>query len=80
MGEPGTHMKHISFMPAHHLNPKGTTCVWEVDSVDGVPLGHIQWKAHWRQYCFYPIEDTLYNAGCLNDIADFMKENRKTRK
>ena len=79
MGEPGTHKKHIEFLEVNHMNPKGKTCVWFVYSLDRIQLGIIKWKSQWRQYCFFPESDTLYNAGCLNDIADFMKENRGRR-
>ncbi len=80
MGEPGTHKKHINFVEANHYNPKGTTCVWEVETLDGTLLGLIKWYPQWRQYCFFPGINTLHNAGCLNDIADFMADNRRARK
>lgn len=47
-------------------------------------LGHIKWYSKWRQYCFFPISDTLFNGGCLTDIRDFLnsrmeqwKDNRQ---
>lgn len=36
------------------------------------PIGEIRWYGPWRQYCFVPFIDTIYSAGCLRDIADFI--------
>ena len=80
MGELGIHKKHINFVEVNNYNPKGITCVWEVEAIDGTLLGSIKWYPQWRQYCFFPMNNTLHNAGCLNDIADFMKNNRNKRK
>lgn len=37
-------------------------------------LGYIKWYGAWRQYCFYPNGETVYNVGCLDDIKDFIKQ------
>lgn len=31
-------------------------------------LGIIQWHAPWRQYCFFPVENTIWSKGCLNEV------------
>jgi hypothetical protein len=36
-------------------------------------LGEIKWFGGWRQYCFFPTCQAVYSAGCLKDIADFIK-------
>ena len=80
MGKPGT-KKHIEFIREDSYNPKGTTCAWDVIAIsNGTPLGLIKWYSPWRQYCFFPECNTLYVSSCLNDIINFMKENRKKRK
>mgnify|MGYP001615894587 CR=1 FL=1 len=35
-------------------------------------LGQVRWYPMWKQYCYYPKEDTVYNVTCLNDINDFI--------
>jgi len=30
-------------------------------------LGFVRWYGAWRQYCFYPEPETIFNKGCLND-------------
>jgi len=46
----------------------------------GDRLGEIKWYAPWRQYCFFPDEETIWAKGCLNEvnflIEKFMKEWR----
>ena len=46
------------------------------------PLGQIKWYGKWRQFCFYPSGDTIFNRACLKDIdaeiEKLMAERRKT--
>jgi hypothetical protein len=35
----------------------------------GDPLGEIKWYGPWRQYCFFPLENTIFNNGCLDEIS-----------
>ena len=37
-------------------------------------LGEIYWYSRWRQYIYSPTVQALYSAGCLNDIAEFLKQ------
>ena len=47
-------------------------------------LGEIRWFANWRQYVFAPRPNTVFNKGCLSEIADYcealMKEKRSDSK
>lgn len=44
------------------------------------PLGEIKWFNKWRQYCFYPAPETVFDRTCLADIQKFILEIiRKTR-
>lgn len=45
----------------------------------GSLLGIIKWYGPWRQYCFYPCFDTVFNNTCLNDISRFMENLMKNR-
>ena len=43
----------------------------------GTTLGHIRWFARWRQYVYEPSSHTVYSAGCMRDIIDFIEERRR---
>ena len=38
-----------------------------------VLLGKVKWYGPWRQYCFYPEPDTIFNTECLGEIATLLK-------
>lgn len=53
----------------------GKTSVWACrNKRQGEVLGHVQWYGAWRQYCYFPSVQAVYSEGCLNDIADFIKQ------
>jgi hypothetical protein len=61
-------------------NAKKKTRTWNVFPLQGIYLlGKVKWHATWRAYCFFPAADMLFNAECLNDIAEFCRENRAVR-
>jgi hypothetical protein len=31
-------------------------------------IGMIKWFGRWRQYCFFPSTETVWNINCLNDV------------
>jgi hypothetical protein len=37
-------------------------------------LGIIKWYGAWRQYCFFPSEQTVFSVGCMTDINNFIAE------
>jgi len=43
-------------------------------------LGTVKWYGGWGQYVFYPERETLFSGGCLNNIANFMKDLRAWEK
>ncbi len=43
-------------------------------------LGEIKWYGPWRQYCFFPAMETIFNVGCLNSICEFISEEMEHRK
>jgi hypothetical protein len=58
-------------------SPSGKTCIFYVyNNRSGDCLGRIKWFGRWRQYCFYPAAETIYSAGCLADIQDFLRSLR----
>lgn len=69
------------------LSPSGKTHVWGVLSsrwyihrgTVNTELGTIKWYAPWRRYVFIPQAGTLYDAGCLAEIAAFIKQQMEAR-
>lgn len=51
------------------FSPSRKTCVFYVENNEGLPLAHIRWHAPWRRYVLQPLDDTLYDASCLTEIA-----------
>jgi hypothetical protein len=50
---------------------------------DGYVLGRIKWFSRWRQYCFFPRDDSVFNPNCLIDIINCigaLKTRRLTKK
>jgi hypothetical protein len=56
------------------------TEVYLVSSKSGERLGFIRWFSPWRQYCYFPIEGTLYSKGCMNDISTFINNLMEARR
>lgn len=56
--------------------PQGRkTRMWVVENKrTGFVLGSIAWYTGWRQYVFSPSSDTVFNPGCLEELAKFMRE------
>ncbi|RPJ00147.1 MAG: hypothetical protein EHM36_15050 [Deltaproteobacteria bacterium] len=58
----------------------GKTDVWNVISkTRGTVLGQIKWFGAWRQYCFWPSPDTLFNTECMADISKVIRELMQRR-
>lgn len=48
---------------------------------DDILLGFIKWYGAWRQYCFMPEDNMIFNSTCLELITEFLKDiNIKYRK
>lgn len=61
---------YLAFQP---IPTSGTTKAWEVyNVVHGSHIGVIRWFGRWRQYCFFPNDQTVFHHGCLSDIAKFV--------
>jgi hypothetical protein len=50
------------------------TYIWTVYSNGGrgTRLGQVKWYSPWRRYCFYPAEDVLLDASCLDELKTWM--------
>ena len=59
----------------------GKTDILDVESKSqGSVLGQIKWFGQWRQYCFYPSPDTIFNPECMADISKVINELMLERK
>jgi len=64
--------KYIKIVEVPH---SGKTRGFEVWNKSGDYLiGEIEWYGAWRQYCFFPCEDMVFNSTCLELIINFLKE------
>lgn len=52
--------------------------IWSKKSDDR--LGLIKWYGPWRQYAFFPENNTIFNTECLNDIQIRIKTMMEERK
>jgi hypothetical protein len=59
----------------------GKTHIYEVGSESsGVKLGEIRWFGQWRQYCFYPEDQTIWNENCMYSVVQVLRSlNRNKR-
>ena len=71
-GKMKTEYQYIHFVVVKVL-PK--TSVWNCyNTKSGDMLGVVKWHPSWRQYCFFPVVDTLFNVGCMNDVIHFITQ------
>ena len=74
-----TKYKYIHFKQIPDQKKK--TSIWRcLNNKSLVHLGIIKWYAPWRQYCFTPYQNTVFNKGCLEDINDFITQLMEDRK
>ena len=63
------------------IDEKPKTSVFDIINIkSGLRLGIIKWYGPWRQYCFFPYEETIFNMDCMQYIIDFIKELMEKRK
>lgn len=50
------------------------TAIYEVrENVGDALLGHIKWYGPWRGFCWFPACGTVFDAGCLSQIIEWIK-------
>ena len=63
--------KYLEFI---RMDFGGKTERWKVLSKSqGSGLATIKWYGQWRQYCFFPNGNTVWNVNCLHDINKFIQ-------
>lgn len=81
LGETSGAKVYIDFVEWDQPPITGKTKVWNIISRgSGRLLGQIRWYGPWRQYCFYPTAETLFNVGCMGDIIAFIEAHKKDRR
>lgn len=57
------------------------TDVWVVRSeANDSYLGVIGWHAPWRRFCFFPVDGTIFDASCLEEMTSFIRARMAERK
>lgn len=60
---------------------KAKTRRWTVVSrVGASALGQVAWFPRWRKYVFVPAASTVFDQGCMRDIADFCENQTLAHK
>ncbi len=75
-----TEYQYIRFVQAPPLSGRKTSVYSVLNIRSADQLGIIEWYG--AQYVFHPFPRTVYSAGCLKDIEDFIGQlmaGRKTR-
>jgi hypothetical protein len=60
-------------------SPSGKTRRLVVQNKVGAQLGYIHWVTGWRRYCFFPVGEPYFDAGCLGEIMAKLQELMKER-
>ena len=62
------------------IGDTGKTEVWNILSKSsGWILGQIKWYGAWRQYCFFPSPNSVFNLECMVDIKKLILELKAKR-
>ena len=76
-------MIESKYLEFDKIGDTGLTEIWNVlsKSTTGVPnhmvdfaLGKIRWYGAWRQYCFWPSPNCVFNRECMTDIQNMIQE------
>jgi hypothetical protein len=72
--------EHFRVEPCPQLLGRKTVDYRVVNKSSGAPIGMINWYGPWRQYTFFPLGSTVWSAGCLAGIQDFLNRLAAERK
>ena len=64
--------KYLQFIIKEY-KPK-TKVIAVVNKTHQEEIGVLRWYAQWRQYCFFPHHNTIWNKNCLNDVNEMITE------
>lgn len=76
--------KYLRFEILLKPSMRKVTNSWHVTNKNSsFVLGTVKWYSRWRQYCFFPVNNTVLNPDCLRVIAEFCQHRtieHKTRR
>ncbi len=68
-------MKESRYIEFDKIGDTGKTEIWNILSKSSeFILGRISWYGPWRQYCFFPSPNSVFNNTCMAEIIEFIKE------
>lgn len=68
--QPPVEYKYIYFVK---VEDKPKTSVWHCRNQKSKRIvGVVKWYGPWRQYCFFPEGDVVFNVDCLANINHFI--------
>jgi hypothetical protein len=74
----------MGFLKFIETKDTGKTKVFNICNNSGDILGYIKWFANWRRYCFYTIDNMIFDVNCISEVSDFitnlMEERKNDRK
>ena len=69
------------YMEFDKIGDTGKTEIWNILSKSSsFILGQIKWYGAWRQYCFYPSPNSVFNNTCMQEIIQFIANLMSARK
>jgi len=69
-----------TYVHFEEIEKKSKTSVYAVVSESNFQLGIIKWYGSWRQYCFFPSDETVWSRGCLKEVDGFIQNLMAERK
>lgn len=74
-------MIESKYMEFDKVGDTGKTEIWNIISKSSeFILGQIKWYGPWRQYCFFPSPNSVFNPACMADIDKVIKNLMATRR
>lgn len=52
---------------------KKTKTYYLVNHRSGTSIATIEWYGAWRQFCFFPMENTVWSDGCMADVREIIR-------
>jgi hypothetical protein len=64
--------KYLKFVLNSRIPGKKTDVVEVINVHHFFTIGYIKWYSKWRQYCFFPLGETIWNKDCLKDVNEII--------
>jgi hypothetical protein len=69
-------IKKTEYLTFDSTVPEGmkTNVISVVNNRSGDEIGKIAWYSPWRQYCFLPKGNTVWNLQCMRDVLSIINQ------